>query len=145
MTETEPPTRILAVDFGDRRTGLAATDFTGTIVTPLTALVGLKDPDCARAIADLADERDSQMIVVGLPYDTAGQIGQRAVRTLKFIELLKSTTACQVATCDERNTTDEAHALLRDGGIRAAKRRKLADSVAALVILNRYRGGQAGS
>jgi putative Holliday junction resolvase len=139
MSESEPPKRILAVDFGDRRTGLAATDFTGTIVTPLPALVGLKDPDCAQAIHDLASERDTQVIVIGLPLDTAGQIGQRAQRTLKFLELLKSITNCPVTTCDERNTTDEAHALLRDGGIRAAKRKKLADSVAALVILNRFR------
>ena len=139
MDESGAPTRILAVDFGDRRTGLAATDFTGSIVVPLPALVGLKDPECARAIADLATERETEVIVVGLPLDTAGQVGQRAQRTLKFVELLKSTTPHAVTTCDERNTTDEAHALLRDGGIRAAQRKKLADSVAALVILNRFR------
>ena len=139
MDEPGVPKRILAVDFGDRRTGLAATDFTGSIVVPLPALVGLKAPECARAIADLATERESEVIVVGLPLDTAGQVGQRAQRTLRFVELLKSTTPHPVTTCDERNTTDEAHALLRDGGIRAAQRKKLADSVAALVILNRFR------
>ena len=92
MDEPGVPKRILAVDFGDRRTGLAATDFTGSIVVPLPALVGLKDPECARAIADLATERESEVIVVGLPLDTAGQVGQRAQRTLRFVELLKSTT-----------------------------------------------------
>lgn len=138
MDESEPAKRILAVDFGDRRTGLAATDFTGSIAIPLSALVGLKDADCAHAIAELADERSTQVIVVGLPLDTAGQVGQRAQRTLKFVELLKANASQPVTTCDERNTTDEAHALLRDGGIRAAQRKKLADSVAALVILKRF-------
>jgi len=138
MDGSEPAKRVLAVDFGDRRTGLAATDFTGSIVTPLPALVGLKDTDCARAIAELADERDTQVIVVGLPLDTAGQVGQRAQRTLKFVDLLQASASQTVTTCDERDTTDEAHALLRDGGIRAAQRKKLADSVAALVILNRF-------
>jgi putative Holliday junction resolvase len=134
------PKRILAVDFGDRRTGLAATDFTGSIVTPLPALVGLSDPDCVAALADLVAERDSEVVVVGLPLDTAGEIGPRARRTLAFVRRLQAEVGCPVETCDERNTTDEAHELLKQGGLKAAQRKKLADSVAALVILNRYRG-----
>ncbi len=136
----EQPTRILAVDFGDRRTGLAGTDFTGTIVTPLTALVGLKDAECAAAIADLVDERDTELVVVGLPLTATGEEGPRAKRTMTFVKLLEKALHCPVATYDERNTTDEAHALLAESGMKAAQRRRFADSVAALVILKRFLG-----
>jgi putative pre-16S rRNA nuclease len=135
---TDQPTRILAVDFGDRRTGLAATDFTGTIVTPLPALVGLPDHECATAIAALAAERDTQVVVVGLPLTSTGEEGPRAKRTMTFVKLLARTANCEVTTFDERNTTDEAHALLAESGMKAARRRRYADSVAALVILKRF-------
>ena len=132
------PKRILAVDFGDRRTGLAATDFTGAIVSPLPALVGLGDEDCATAIAALVVDRDSQVVVVGMPIDTAGKLGKRAQRTLGFVERLTKLVRCPVTTHDERNSTDEAHEILRDAGMKAAKRKKLTDSLAALVILRRF-------
>ena len=56
MTASPPPVRILAVDFGDRRTGLAGTDPTGTIASPLEPLIGLDDKSCATAIAEVARE-----------------------------------------------------------------------------------------
>lgn len=137
---TDQPTRILAVDFGDRRTGLAGTDFTGSIVTPLPALVGLKDLECATAIADLARERETQVVVVGLPLTSTGAEGPRAQRTLTFVKLLEKAASCEVTTFDERNTTDEAHELLGQSGMKAAQRRRFADSVAALIILKRFLG-----
>ena len=135
-----PPNRILAVDFGDRRTGLAATDATGTITVPLQPIVGHEDPDCAAAIADLVSERDTELVVVGLPLSTSGEVGPRAERTLRFVELLAARVSCRVTTFDERYTTDEAHDLLQQAGVKAARRKKLADSVAALIILKRFRG-----
>jgi putative Holliday junction resolvase len=132
--------RILAVDYGARRTGLAATDPTGTIVVPLPAL-HLSDPNaCADAVVALAAERASDTIVVGLPLAADGGIGERARHTLAFVELLRARTPREVVTVDESGTTDEAHARLKAGGLRAARRRLLADSVAAIVILERYRG-----
>ena len=129
--------RILAVDFGDRRTGLAATDPTGTIVSPLGALVGLSDADCAQAIADTARERQAEIIVVGLPLAARGEVGARAQRTLQFVEILNPVAPCPVETVDESFSTDEAHRRLR--GMKAAQRKKHADSVSAVVILERYR------
>lgn len=137
--QQERPKRILAVDFGDRRTGLAATDWTGTIVVPLETLVGLDDRACARAIAAIAVERETQAIVVGLPLARDGTIGPRAQRTLRFVEVLRRETAVPVSTTDEAMTTDEAHARLKEFGVRAARRKKVADSVAAMVILERFR------
>ena len=65
---------MLAVDFGDRRTGLAATDPTGTIITPLEPVVADDDATCAAAVCAVARERDSQQIVVGLPLAARGEI-----------------------------------------------------------------------
>lgn len=133
--------RILAVDFGDRRTGLAATDFSGKISFPLPALVGLVDQACADEIAKLASERESEVIVIGMPLDLQGRPGQRARRTQDFIDLVKKVAPCPVAITDEALSTDEAHRRLKDLGVKAARRKKLADSIAAMVILERYRTG----
>lgn len=133
-----PPKRILAVDFGDRRTGLAGTDFTGTISTPLPKLEGLNDEQCAAAIHELVRERDTELVVVGLPLTNKDEEGPRAARTREFVKRLEGLLPCPVTTMDERNTTDEAHALLKESGMKAAKRRQFTDSIAALVILRRY-------
>lgn len=138
---TVNPRRVLAVDFGDRRTGLAATDGSGTLALPLPALHGLDDAACAAAVSALAQERGSAVIVVGLPLDARGKIGPRARRTLQFVDVLRGTAPCAVCTMDETLSTDEAHARLRAAGMRAAQRRALADSVAAMVICERYLAG----
>lgn len=141
MSAARDARRVLAVDFGDRRTGLAATDWTGTIEVPLHALVGLADDDCAAAIAALAVERETERIVVGLPVSRDGGEGPRAKRTREFIARLASRTTCPIDVVDESWSTDEAHARLKELGIKAAQRKKVADCVAALVILQRYRHG----
>jgi putative Holliday junction resolvase len=130
----------LAVDFGDRRTGLAATDWTGTIVLPLDALVGLGDDELAHELAAIAKDRESEVIVIGLPLNTRGEEGQRAQRTRGFARLVEAAAVCPVELVDESATTDEAHARLKQFGLKAAQRKKAADSVAAMIILERYRG-----
>jgi putative Holliday junction resolvase len=134
--------RVLAVDFGDRRTGLAATDWTGSIVVPLDPVVGLPDHECARAIVTLARERETEQIVVGVPLDEHGERGPRAERTLRFVAVLTTLAApTPVGTVDESLTTDEAHARLKALGVKAARRKKVADSVAAMIILERHLRG----
>ena len=129
--------RILAVDFGDRRTGLAATDHTGVISVPLETLEGLVPQDCAREIGQVARERDSQVIVLGIPLSVDGSAGERARVTLGFKTLLESAAPCPVVTTDEAMSTDEAHERLHE--MTAARRKRVADTIAALVILERYR------
>ena len=68
-----------------------------------------------------------------------GTAGERAQRTQEFVDKLQKATALPVATVDESHTTDEAHERLKMGGMKAKKRKEFADSVAALVILERYR------
>jgi putative Holliday junction resolvase len=130
--------RVVAVDFGDRRTGLAATDPSGTLALPLPALRDLSTAACAAEVAAVARERGADAIVVGLPLDARGRVGTRARRTYEFVDALRRVAPCPVHTVDETFSTDEAHERLRALGLRAARRRAVADSVAALVICERY-------
>lgn len=135
------PSRILAVDFGDARTGLAATDWTGTIVVPLPR-VEARDPEqVVRAIAAVCEERETEVVVVGMPLSADGARGERAAHTARFVERLRAALPCPVATVDESHTTDEAHERLKAGGVKASRRKQLADSIAAMVILERFRSG----
>ncbi len=134
------PRRILAVDYGDARTGLAATDWTGAIVVPLPRIDGRDAKAVATAIAAIVAERETELVVLGMPLALDGGAGQRARRTGEFLALLRATLPCPVATVDESHTTDEAHERLKLGGLKAKRRKDLADSVAALVILERFRG-----
>lgn len=133
------PVRLLAVDFGDARTGLAATDWTGTICVPLPRIDSKQMDEVVRAVAELARERESQAIAVGMPLSVDGKTNARSQRTETFRLALAAAAPCPVHAIDESHTTDEAHERLRDMGLRASQRRKVADSVAALVILERFR------
>ena len=134
-----PRSRILAVDFGDSRTGLAGTDWTGAIAVPLPRIDSRDQDDVVKQVVALCAERDTQGIVVGMPLTLDGTAGERAQRTQEFVDKLQKATALPVATVDESHTTDEAHERLKMGGMKAKKRKEFADSVAALVILERYR------
>ncbi|MGC6486539.1 MAG: Holliday junction resolvase RuvX [Planctomycetota bacterium] len=134
-----PRSRILAVDFGDARTGLAGTDWTGAIAVPLPRIDSRDQDEVVRQVVALCAERDAQAIVVGMPLTVDGGVGERAQRTADFVRRLQAATSLPVATIDESHTTDEAHERLKSGGMKAKRRRDFADSVAALVILERYR------
>jgi len=135
------PRRVLAVDYGGTRTGLAATDWTGTICVPLGKVSGLDDAALVRHLVEVVRERETELVVVGMPLLVDGSAGERARRTEQFRALLATALPCPVAAVDESHSTDEAHELLKQGGMKAARRKELADSVAALVILQRWRAG----
>ena len=134
-----PKSRILAVDFGDARTGLAGTDWTGSIAVPLPRIDSRDQAEVVQKILELCAERDTEAVVVGMPLTLDGKPGERARRTEEFVTLLQQATKLPIATIDESHTTDEAHERLKMGGIKAKRRKDVADSVAALVILERYR------
>ncbi len=131
--------RILAVDFGDSRTGLAGTDWTGTIAVPLPRIDSRDQAEVIRQILELCVEREVEALVVGMPLTLDGTPGERARHTQEFVDKLRMESSLPVATIDESHTTDEAHERLKMGGMKAKKRKDFADSVAALVILERYR------
>ena len=134
-----PVRRVLAVDFGDARTGLAATDWTGSIVVPLPRIESRDEAAVIAAIAALVQERQTQLVVLGMPLTLDVTPGQRAQRTAAFRERLQRALPIPIDTVDESHSTDEARERLKEGGLTAKRRKDLADSIAALIILERYR------
>ena len=133
------PARILALDVGERRTGLAATDPTGTISVPLPAIEHKGMERLDEALAEVVAEREPELLVVGVPLLLDGGVGSQARKVRAVVDRLKARFPdIQVETVDESLSTDEAHELLKETGLKAARRKRKADSVAALVILQRY-------
>jgi putative Holliday junction resolvase len=106
-------TRVLALDFGEARCGVAVSDPTGTVVTPIGAI---ERPDTRRGLGRLAAtvrEREVERVVVGLPLSLSGEEGPQAARTREFAERLADRLEVPVVLHDERLTTAQA---ARSGG-----------------------------
>ncbi len=133
--------RYLALDVGERRTGVAATDPTGTICVPLEAIRHRGMAELPAALLPLLAERSPEVLVVGVPYSRDGSAGPQAKKVLDFIEVLrKAHPDLPIEIVDESHSTDIAHEQMKAMGMRAAKRRGKADSLAALEILRRHVG-----
>jgi putative Holliday junction resolvase len=100
--------KVLALDFGRARTGVAVSDPTGTVARPLGIVEAAGTADGLRRIAELVDEHDPQEIVVGLPLTMRGEHGEQARETETFVERLRAHVSVPVVTFDERFTTDLA-------------------------------------
>lgn len=134
-------TRYLAIDPGERRTGLAATDWSGSISVPLERIDHRGMAEIPAQLAPVLAERETEILVVGLPLGADGRRGPQAKKVLKLVEALaKRFPELEIVTTDEAHSSDVAHRQLKDAGIKAAKRRRHVDSLAALEILRRYRG-----
>lgn len=137
-----PPTRVLGVDLGERRIGLALSDPTATIATPHSVLTRGGDPAAdRRAIVDAAREAGAGTIVVGLPRSLSGRDGPAARAASAEVEALRAIAAplgLRVDTYDERLTTVIAHRRLDAANVRGRARRQVVDEVAAAVILQSY-------
>jgi putative Holliday junction resolvase len=134
--------RVLALDMGERRVGVAVSDPTGTVARPLQTLVrGSRQEDFA-AIAGLVAEYDVGLLVVGRPLSLDGTEGPQARRVIRYVEALAARLPIRVVLWDERFTTAAAQEILRQS--RGKKRRRQArsagevDAIAAAVILQSY-------
>ncbi len=133
--------RILALDMGERRVGIAVSDPTGTIARPLRTLVrGSREEDFA-AITALVAEHDVELVVVGRPLSLDGAEGPQARRVARYAEALAARLPVPVVAWDERFTTVAAEEILRQNRRkkkRQARTRGEVDSIAAAVILQGY-------
>jgi len=130
--------RILAIDLGDVRTGLALSDLTGTLVGDAW-IVTERDMDrLAATIIQVATERNAERIVLGHPRNMDGTYGPRAEKSEAFKAKLEALTARPVLLWDERRTTAEANNILIDAGRRGKKKKQVLDAVAASLILEGY-------
>ena len=133
--------KILAVDYGASRTGLAVCDPTEFLTTPITPQITLKArPKVAAEVCRIAQEQKAELIVVGLPLNMDGTEGPRAEKCRALAESLHMLGAPEVMLRDERRTSVEAHAILRANGRREKKHRQSVDAVAAQLILETYLG-----
>ncbi len=130
--------RILAVDPGSRRVGLAISDPTGTIASPLTVVQAEPDDGLADRLAGLAREQEAERIVVGLPRNMDGTRGPAAASAERLAARLRAATGLPVETFDERLTSVAAERSLVETGMKRDRRRKNVDQVAAALLLQAY-------
>ena len=97
--------RVLALDYGPARTGVAVSDPTGTVARPLEVVARADDRPGLERIVELARTHEAERIVVGLPLTPSGARGEQAARTEEFVARLREATALPVETFDERFTT----------------------------------------
>ena len=130
--------KIMGIDYGDARTGVAISDLLCSIVGS-TAVVPSRNRE--KAVADIvrmAKENNVGQIVVGLPKNMDGTEGPRAELCREFAEILKEATGLPVDLWDERRTTVEAHNILSQHNYHGKKRKNTVDAVAASLILEGY-------
>ena len=136
--------KVLGVDFGDRRTGVAISDDARIIAFPRETLQCPLVEQAAAAVARLAAAEGVGEIVVGYPLNMDGSRGPRAERTELFMAELGKRTAAAVRNWDERLSTKVAEAALLEAGERRERRREVVDKLAAQVILQNYLDAAGG-
>ena len=135
--------RVIALDLGSKRIGVAVSDRSGTIATPLTVIARSGDEASDhRRIKAVVDEEEAERIVVGLPLSLDGSIGPAARSAIAEAERLASVAAVPVETFDERLTTVTAERALLEQGVRGSSRRRVVDKVAAAVLLQAWLDGR---
>lgn len=130
--------KILAVDLGRARTGLAICDENEVLASPAGVIPEWNRDRLARRIAQETESRAARMIVVGLPRNMDGSEGTSAQEARSFAESLRSLVPVPVVMQDERGTTITAHSYLNDTNTRGKKRKAVVDAVAATVILQDF-------
>ena len=130
--------RIMGVDYGDARTGIAVSDLLCSLVGTTTVIHSRNPEKTVAAICDLVKEKDVGEIVVGLPKNMDGTEGARAELCRAFAQRLEEITGLPVKLWDERRTTVEAHNILSQHNYHGKKRKDTVDAVAASLILEGY-------
>jgi putative Holliday junction resolvase len=130
--------RILALDVGDRRIGLAISDEEGWTAQPIETLARTNLKRDLLCLIELIRNRGVTEIVVGLPRHLDGHLGPQAEKVLTFVESLRRQTPVPVLMWDERLTTREAERTLIQAHVRRRKRKTVVDQMAAVLILQGY-------
>ena len=130
--------KILAVDYGDTRTGIAVSDRTEFLATPVATITERNAQRLAQKVADAVKEQGAELIVVGLPINMNGTKGPRAEKCEAFAQMLRELVECPVEMWDERSTTVTAHNILNTTNVRGKARKAVVDTVAATIILESY-------
>lgn len=137
MSERSEP-RYLGLDVGERRIGVALSDASARLATPLTTIGAVPAAQAIERIARLCAEHAVAEVVVGLPLTLRGEVGPQATAVQKFGAALAAAVALPIHYFDERLTTAAADQMLRELGVKPEKRKLQLDQVAASIILQDY-------
>ena len=130
--------KIMALDVGRSRIGVAFSDPDQTLAFPHAAIGRASEPEDVAAVLDLARENRVQEIVVGLPLSLSGEMGPQAREVTGFAKSLSARAEVPVTTLDERYSTVEAERLLREAGQQPSRNRSEVDAMAAAIILQSF-------
>ena len=130
--------KILAIDYGDARTGVAVSDLTGSIVGYTTVIHSWNRKKTLDELVRLVKEQGAQRVIMGFPRNMDGSEGPRAELYRAFAADLEAALGMPVRLWDERRTTVEAHNILTETGYHGKKRKNTVDAVAASLILEGY-------
>jgi len=130
--------RMLGLDVGERRIGVALSDPEGILASPLMVINRTRDKADIEAILGLVRQHEVTRVVVGLPRSMDGSIGQQAERVQNFIGMLSEFLEIPLETWDERLSTLAAERLMADAGLKRGKRKEQRDALAAALVLQGY-------
>ena len=132
--------RIMAIDYGDQRIGLAVSDLLGMLCGEAWTMNEWDMERASKRIAEVAAAREVGTLVLGLPKNMDGSEGVRAEKSREFKAMLERDSGLPVVLWDERRSSIEAHAILHAAGKKEKQHRKTVDAVAASLILEGYLG-----
>lgn len=135
MSDLRVQPRVLGIDLGQVRVGVAVSDELGLLAHPVETIAR---GEAAARIAQIAKEKNVSAIVIGVPRHMSGGTGESAQDALAFIEEIRPLVGCEIVTVDERLSTVAAHRALRDVGRKTRQTRGYLDQIAAQMILQTY-------
>ncbi len=137
--------RIMGLDVGERRIGVALSDAEGRLASPLTTINARPVTECLERIVRMVADYAVSELVVGLPLTLRGEVGPQARAVQQFARQLEERLGLPVHLFDERLTTAAADQLLREMGLKPEKRKQQIDQVAAAIILQDFLDQQRGA
>jgi putative holliday junction resolvase len=136
--------RILAIDHGSKRIGIAVSDELKMIAQPLEFIPAAPFPAFLERLNELINEKEVELILIGMPRNMDGSYGPAAQKVQDFVEALKGLVSVPVKLWDERLTSAQANRVLIQGNVRRDKRKEKVDAMAAAILLQSYLDGLAG-
>src|SRR5947209_19535896 len=133
--------RILAIDHGTRRMGIAISDELKLLAQPVEFIAATPFADFLERLKQLLREKQVELIVVGMPRNMDGSYGPAALKVQEFVAALKNAVTIPIRTWDERLTSVQANRFLLEGNVRREKRKEKVDKMAAAILLQSYLDG----
>jgi putative holliday junction resolvase len=130
--------RVLAIDHGTKRMGIALSDETATIAQPLEFIPAEPFANFLARLKQLLTEKQVDQILIGMPRNMDGSYGPAALKVQEFVAVLKETIAIPIKTWDERLTSAQANRMLIQAEVRRDKRKQRVDAAAAAILLQSY-------